>query len=303
MTTTPAPQLEMCPHCGPRGKPEFCYGMGEHWVLCIECKASSAMRPTVRAAAESWNTRAQATPPSPAPSVDVPSEQRVLMDIVGAYEANPTCFEALEVLRDYVTLRLNAHSPVNTAQPAGSAMLVQVVNEFLSDRLDGNFVDLDALEASIRNALTQPVNTGPTAEALWDDLKGCVDSDDRLFFDDKKAAAIIQRAIDAERLKAKEGWADELIAAHRRAALLSEIPPSPVIYVTKRPTIDGAGGDATILELRFKNGEKYTMPRDFEKDDAQQMELVDFLHDILNWRAKLDERLAALALGADKGGA
>lgn len=45
-----------CPFCAGVGVPKF--AVGEHWVICIECKASVALSATYEIARERWNTRA-----------------------------------------------------------------------------------------------------------------------------------------------------------------------------------------------------------------------------------------------------
>lgn len=47
-----------CPFCG--GRPAQMSVMGEHWVLCPSCRASSGMTSSAESAREAWNRRADA---------------------------------------------------------------------------------------------------------------------------------------------------------------------------------------------------------------------------------------------------
>lgn len=44
-----------CPFCG--GPAEHQFGMGEHWFLCVRCKASSSMESDYDKSKAAWNQR------------------------------------------------------------------------------------------------------------------------------------------------------------------------------------------------------------------------------------------------------
>ena len=44
-----------CPFCG--GKAHLQYAVGEYWVTCDECKASTTMFTNMKMAVEAWNKR------------------------------------------------------------------------------------------------------------------------------------------------------------------------------------------------------------------------------------------------------
>lgn len=48
--------LKPCPFCG--GEAKIGIGMGEYWVMCTNCEASSGMS-TVNGAIELWNRRVE----------------------------------------------------------------------------------------------------------------------------------------------------------------------------------------------------------------------------------------------------
>lgn len=54
-------KLEHCPFCPSGGDPRIETAMGEAWVLCHECGASSEMKATVEGAVKHWNTRFERT--------------------------------------------------------------------------------------------------------------------------------------------------------------------------------------------------------------------------------------------------
>lgn len=56
-----APKLEHCPFCPSGGDPRIVTAMGEAWVLCYECGASSEMKATVENAVKHWNMRFERT--------------------------------------------------------------------------------------------------------------------------------------------------------------------------------------------------------------------------------------------------
>ena len=48
--------LKACPFCAFE-PPKEMFGMGDHWILCPNCKASIGMRNTKEQAIKAWNTR------------------------------------------------------------------------------------------------------------------------------------------------------------------------------------------------------------------------------------------------------
>lgn len=51
--------LAACPFCGSKAA-EVCSGVGEFWVLCTHCKASSGMKNSKADAVEAWEQRVKA---------------------------------------------------------------------------------------------------------------------------------------------------------------------------------------------------------------------------------------------------
>jgi hypothetical protein len=56
MTAAAAPELLPCPFCD--GTPAICHGLGEDWVVCSLCGASTRMLSNREMAIAAWNRRA-----------------------------------------------------------------------------------------------------------------------------------------------------------------------------------------------------------------------------------------------------
>ena len=260
-----------------------------------------------------------------------------------------------------------AHSPVNTAQPAGSDHYEHIpitnadgsttyitkplaLTRMAADAIQAEKVDAEAtgdegdklynracddclfaVEQLANGQLPPAVNTGPSVLTECDcsifckqtganrNGKRCtfklttaeevvreIESKALLFgsmgigikgLDTAKAAAIIQRAIDAERIKAKEGWADELISAHKRIAELNSAAPKVRdAYVLVRTGVYDRG----IFGVYLNAADAYAAverAQKFELDDYHSFEVREF-------KMGVDgdgQYEAALAPGADKG--